>query len=332
MEPISVLDMHTGGEPVRIITGGCPPVEGASILEKRAYMRERLDHVRRLVVFEPRGHFDMYGVVPVTPSLPGADMAVLFMHNEGYSTMCGHAVIALGRYAVDHGIVAAREPVTRVGIECPCGLVEAEVAVTDGRAGAVAFESVPAFLAARDVSVEVAGHGRVLADIAYGGAFYALADAARFGLDFDRDGVRAFTDAAAALTEAVRAAHAIRHPDHADLGYLYGSILTDGGDGRLAPSRNVCVFADRQVDRSPTGSGVTARMAALHARGQAPAGEERLFESITGSRFTGSVARKTTAGEHEAVTVRVAGMAHYCGRAEFSLEDGDAIGSGFLLR
>lgn len=147
---LAVVDMHTGGEPLRIVTGGYPSIPKGTILEKRAYVRDHLDHLRKLLIFEPRGHYDMYGALLVEPDLPGADLAVLFMHNEGYSTMCGHAIVALGRYAIDQGLVAKQEPFTTVNIEAPCGLVVASVAVSDGKAGSVSFESVPAFLFARD--------------------------------------------------------------------------------------------------------------------------------------------------------------------------------------
>lgn len=334
--PVEVLDMHTGGEPVRIVRGGYPPVLGATILDKRRYAREQLDHLRRFLMFEPRGHADMYGVLLVEPNLPGADVAVLFLHNAGYSTMCGHAVIALGRYAVDYGLVAKTDPVTHVGIECPCGLVRAAVEVRDdGTSGRVAFESVPAFLAADGVRVEVPGAGIVTADVSYGGAFYALADAAQFGLDVRTSRVRDLVDAATALTEAVRAAVPLSHPEHADLAFLYGSILTDGRERpEEGPSRNICVFADAEVDRSPTGSGVTARMAARVAKGMVGVGlgERCLFESVTGAVFEGEAVATTHCGEHPAVTVRVGGQAHYSGAARYWLEAGDAIGRGFLLR
>jgi proline racemase len=332
MSPLTVVDMHTGGEPLRIVTGGYPALPRGTILEKRAHVRDTLDHLRRILMFEPRGHAEMYGALLVEPDLPGADLAVLFMHNEGYSTMCGHAIVALGRYAVDEGLVETREPLTRVNIECPCGLVAADVEVKDGRAGAVSFESVPSFLFAADLAIDVPGFGAITCDIAYGGAFYALADCGQFGLEFGRSSARAFTDAAAALTEAVKAAVPLSHPDHADLAFLYGSIHTDGGDGRDRPTRNVCVFADRQVDRSPTGSGVTARLAAMHAKGQVMPGETRVFESIVGSRFEGSVATTTKAGSFDAVTVRVGGRAFYSGRAEFTVEADDPLGGGFLVR
>src|SRR5262245_58886471 len=171
LDKLTVIDMHTGGEPVRVVTGGYPPIPKGTILGKRAWVRDNLDHLRKMLMFEPRGHYDMYGALLVEPDLPGADIAVLFMHNEGYSTMCGHAVIALGRYAVDQGLVVAREPLTTVNIECPCGMVVASVEVKDGKAGAVSFESVPAFLFTARRSISLERYGSVIFDIAYGGAF-----------------------------------------------------------------------------------------------------------------------------------------------------------------
>jgi len=330
---LEVTDMHTGGEPVRIVTAGYPELPKGTILEKRAHVRDHLDDLRKLLIFEPRGHYDMYGALLVEPDLPGADMAVLFMHNEGYSTMCGHAVIALGRYAVDRGIVSAREPVTTVNIECPCGMVVASVEVKDGKAGAVSFESVPAFLFAADGLASLPAYGKIRFDVAYGGAFYALADCRQFGLRFGRDRVRDFVDAATTLTQEVRRAVPLSHPDHSDLAFLYGSILTDGAEFfSEKPTKNICVFADAEVDRSPTGSGVTARLAAMHAKGLIAEGQVRTFESIAGSRFEGSIGRTTRAGEHSAIVARVSGRAHYIGEARFTLEEDDFLGRGFLLR
>jgi proline racemase len=331
--PLTVVDMHTGGEPLRIVTGGYPDLPKGTILEKRAYVRDNLDHLRKILMFEPRGHADQYGALLVEPDLPGADLAVLFMHNEGYSTMCGHAIVALGRYAVDQGLVQPGADVTVVNIECPCGLVRADVTMRNGKPAEVSFESVPSFLFARDKALVPGDWGRITFDIAYGGAFYALADARQFGLKFGRDPVAAFIDAADALTRAAQAAVPLSHPDAEDLAFLYGTILTDGRDGfSTQPTRNVCVFADRQVDRSPTGSGVTARLAAMHARGQIAVDQTRIFESIVGSRFSGSVASVTQSGPHAAITAHVSGRAFYSGRCEFTVEDDDPLASGFLVR
>ncbi len=327
-----MVEMYTGGEPLRIVETGYPAIPGATILAKRRYARDKLDHLRRMLMFEPRGHFDMYGVIPVEPDLPEADLAVLFMHNEGYSTMCGHAVIALGRYAVDRGLVTPREPETTVRIQCPCGLVTATVEVVAGRPGRVRFASVPAFAFALDRVVETRSYGPVTLDIGYGGAFYALAPAQTFGLDVRRSRTRDLVDAATEITAAVKAQVPLAHPDDPDLAFLYGTILTDGADAwSEEASANICVFAAAQVDRSPTGSGVTARLAVQHRRGLIGLDQPRTFESVTGAVFTGRAIAETRAGNFPAVSVEVAGEAHYCGEARFFLEPGDRIGGGFLL-
>jgi len=336
---IETVEMHTGGEPVRIVTAGYPPVEGATILDKRRYASERLDRLRHLLIYEPRGHHDMYGVIPVAPDDPHADLAVLFMHNEGYSTMCGHAVIALGRWAVDSGLVEPAGDPTTVRIQCPCGLVTARVAIREdanGRlhTGEVAFESVPAFALALDRTVEVEGHGRVSLDVGYGGAFYAVLPAGSVGVDVLASPTRDLVDAADAVTQAVKDQVPIAHPDDPDLGFLYGTILTDGGDGtdHARPSANICVFAERQVDRSPTGSGVTARIALMAARGMLAEGEAAYFESVTRTIFRGRALRPAKIGPHDGVIVEVTGHAHYTGTARFTVEADDLLAGGFLLK
>ena len=329
---MATVDMHTGGEPVRIVVSGYPDIPGDTILAKRRYVSTELDHLRRLLMFEPRGHADMYGVIPVSPDLPGADLAVLFMHNEGYSTMCGHATIAVGRWAVESGLVPLREPLTRFTLQVPAGPVEVTAAVSQGRVDQVSFISVPAFVAHSKVTVDVPGYGAVVVDVAYGGAFYAFGAASEYGLQLPGSPVAELVSAAWATTAAVKEALPLSHPDDPDLGFLYGTIIIDGDDEWSArPTTNVCVFADRQVDRSPTGSGVTARIAIQHAAGLIPLNTERTFASIVGSTFTAKAVATTTVGPHPAVRVEVAGRAHYTGEAVFTLEDDDPL-PGFLVR
>jgi len=325
---LSTVEMHTGGEPTRIVVDGWPRFESADLLGKRREAKARFDHLRRGLMREPRGHDGMYGALLVEPDHPEADLAVLFMHNEGFSTMCGHATIALARWAVESGRVARGEPETIVRLQCPCGLVVARVA-GDGK---VHFESVPAFAYALDRIAPTPTWGPVSVDIAYGGAFYAVLAADSIGLDLRSSPMRAIADAGHEITHAAAAAISIDHPDEPDLAFLYGTILTDGGSGAGEPSRNVCVFAGRQIDRSPTGSGVTARMALQIARRQVRLGEVCAFESCTGAVFSGCVLREAPpAGPRKAVIVEVGGEAHVIGEARFRFDADDPLREGFSL-
>ena len=331
---LSTVEMHTGGEPTRIIVDGWPQLIGRTLLDKRREAKERFDHLRRGLMLEPRGHDGMYGALLVEPDHPDADLAVLFMHNEGFSTMCGHATIALARWAVDSGRVARREPGTPqsetvVRLQCPCGLVTARVAAD----GTVRFESVPAFAYARGRIVPTRTWGPVTVDVAYGGAFYAILAADSIGLDLRTSPMRAIVDAGEEITKAGAAATPIEHADEPDLAFLYGTILTDGGDGANGrASRNVCIFAGRQIDRSPTGSGVTARLALEAARRKVRTGEDRLFESCTGAVFSGKVLREgAPVGRAKSVIVEVGGRAHQTGEARFRFDDDDPLREGFSL-
>ena len=326
---LSTVEMHTGGEPTRIVVDGWPRFSGKTLLDKRREARERFDHLRRGLMLEPRGHDGMYGALLVEPDHPEADLAVLFMHNEGYSTMCGHATIALARWAVDSGRVPRRAPETIVRLQCPCGLVTARVAAD----GTVRFESVPAFAYALDRIAPTRTWGPVTVDIAYGGAFYALLAADSIGLDLAKSPMRAIVDAGEEIAEAAAKAVPVLHPDEPDLAFLYGAILTDGDTGASGkPSRNVCIFAGRQIDRSPTGSGVTARMALQVARREAKLGDERLFESCTGALFSGRAVRDAVpVGGRRSVIVEVGGRAHQTGEARFRFDDDDPLREGFTL-
>ena len=321
---LSTVEMHTGGEPTRIVVDGWPRLVGRTLLDKRREATERFDFLRRGLMLEPRGHDGMYGALLVEPDHPEADLAVLFMHNEGYSTMCGHATIALARWAVESG----RMKGSTVRLQCPCGLVVASVA-PDGR---VRFESVPSFAYALDRIAPTDTWGPVAVDIAYGGAFYAFLAADSIGLDLRVSPMRAIVDAGEEIARAVAKAVPIEHPDEPDLAFLYGTILTDGGDGKDTPSRNVCIFAGRQVDRSPTGSGVSARMALQMARRLARLGDQRRFESCTGAVFTGTAAREASpVGPRRSVIVEVGGIAQFTGEALFRFDPNDPLRDGFTL-
>lgn len=323
-----VLDMHTAGEPVRIVLDGFPEPRGDTVLAQRADAMQRLDVHRRRLMLEPRGHAEMYGALPVPPSTPGAAFGVLFMHHAGFSTMCGHATIALGRWAVDSGRVALIGDEASFVLDCPCGPVDVHVRAD----GTVAFDSVPSFAAVLNEHVQVPGLGSVFCDIGYGGAFYAILPASRLGLTLGATPLGQLRAAARAVTVAIRAREMVRHPSEPDLSFLYGTILTDDPvPASDAVSRNLCVFGEGQIDRSPTGSGVSARMAVDAARGLIAPGQTRCFAGATGVAFEGTIIAATQVAGMPAFRVRVAGRAAYCGSAEFSFEDDDVLRDGFSL-
>jgi proline racemase len=332
---VTTLDVHAAGEPLRIITGGLPALEGATMLERRRWMRQHLDHVRRALMWEPRGHFDMYGCV-VTPAVTAeADLGVLFLHNEGYSTMCGHGIIGLVTALVETGALPPRGSRTLVALDTPAGLVRATAHLDGaGHVERVSFLNVPSFLYARDVELNVPGYGHLRADVAFGGAFYALLPADAVGLPVTPERTTDLVAAAEAIKTSLAAALPISHPDDPDLGYLYGAILTGPAQDPAHHSRNICVFASAEVDRSPTGTGVSARLAALHARGDLADGEEIVVESILGaaSAFGGRVVGTTRVGPFDAIIPEVSGQAFITGRHEFVLDPLDTLGRGFLLR
>ncbi len=326
---LKVVDMHTAGEPVRIVEAGYPDLRGATILEKRRDALERLDDLRKTMMLEPRGHGGMYGVIPTAACDLTADLAVLFTHQEGYSTMCGHATVAIGRWAVDTGRAAMVDGKASFKLETPCGVIGVEVTQGDADTPDVAFESVDSFASHLDLSVAVPGYGLIHFDIAFGGAYYAILPASRLGLSLMDTPVADLVAAGVAVTNAVRQAVVISHPVERDLGFLYGAILTDDVEiGRDAvPSYNLCVFAEGQIDRSPTGSGVTARLALAAAKGRIVVGQGCEIRGISGQGFIGTLVRSS-----EGVSrVRVAGQSFYTGRCEFASEPGDPFADGFEL-
>jgi Proline racemase len=324
---IATIDMHTGGEPVRIVTGGLPALEGRTVLEKRRFFREHLDHLRTGLMFEPRGHADMYGAI-LTPSAD-ADFDVFFLHNEGYSTMCGHAIIALTRFVIETGLTDKSD----VSFNVPAGRIEARAhRDAAGRILRTSFRNVPSFVYRRDEELSVAGLGNVRFDIAYGGAFYAFVDARTLGLELTGADYARLIDAGRRIKHAVMTAMPIEHPFERDLSFLYGTIFVAPPADEQHHSRNVCVFADGEVDRSPTGSGVSARAAIHHARGELAADETITIESILGSTMTVRVAATTKYGPYDAVIPEVAGTAHFTGQHEFWFDPEDPLSRGFILR
>ncbi len=330
---ITTIETHTAGEPLRIVTGGVPDIIGTTILERRRFMRDHLDYIRRALMWEPRGHFNMYGCVLTPPVSAEADVGVLFMHNEGYSTMCGHGVIALVTVLVESGAVAREGDQATVTLDTPAGLVRATAHLDSGSVIRVSFRNVPSFVYARDLQVHVPGYGQVVCDVAWGGAFYAVLPAAQLGLRVTPEQTAALVVAGEAIKRAVSDVLPLHHPHDPDLGFLYGTILTDQPEDAAHHSRNICVFANAEVDRSPTGTGVSARLAIHYAKGEIAAGEEIVIESILGrhSTFSGRVVDCTQVGSYPAIIPEVSGRAFVIGRSEFIVDPRDPLGSGFLV-
>ena len=329
---ITTIDAHTGGEPLRVIVSGFPEVPGKTMLEKRRYLKEHFDHLRTSLMWEPRGHADMYGCLVVPPVSNDADFGVLFLHNEGYSSMCGHGIIAVTKVAIEVGFVKRVEPETVVRIDTPAGLVTARAAVAKGLVQSVTFLNVPSFVYLQDKSVTVSGIGRVRFDIAFGGAFYAFVKASDVGVKCVPEDFRKLIDMGMKIKRAVMKRFPITHPFEPDLGFLYGTIFIGPAAGAGAHSRNVCVFAEGEVDRSPTGTGVSARLALHFARNEIRVGESIVVESIIGSRFRGCIREVTDYGPYRAVVPEVEGTAHIYGRNELLIDPADLLAKGFMLR
>ncbi|WP_117236654.1 proline racemase family protein [Thermus sediminis] len=339
---LSTLDLHTEGEPLRILASGLGPVPGATMLEKRRYAQGHLEGLRRLLILEPRGHADMYGAIVTEPTSPNGDLGVLFLHNEGWSTMCGHGIIALVTGLLETGLRPSTFPgldprrlqvKEEIRIDTPAGQVLARPEWSpSGHAARVAFRNVPSFAYALDEVVDVPGLGRVRYDLAFGGAFYAYVDATELGLDLEPQAYRSLIEAGMAIKRAVIASREIRHPLEPDLGFLYGTIF--GGPPRdpAHQARNVCVFAEGEVDRSPTGTGVSGRAALEWARGRLRQGQPFTVESLLGTTFTVTLVEEVDFQGLPAVVPEVSGRAWITGRHEFLLDPEDPLSEGFLLR
>ncbi|HOW24438.1 MAG TPA: proline racemase family protein [Bacteroidales bacterium] len=329
---ITTIDMHTGGEPLRVITTGLPDIKGKTILEKRRYFRDHYDHLRTGLMWEPRGHADMYGAILTEPTTEDADFGVFFIHNEGYSTMCGHAIIALTKLVLDTGMIGKEGTEPELIINAPPGRIFSKGYREDGIVKKTSFRNVPSFLLLRDERVDVNGIGKVRFDVAFGGAFYAFVRAADLGVELVPGEFNRLIDYGRRIKLAVMDKFPITHPFEEDLSFLYGTIITGPPEDPGHYSRNVCIFADGEVDRSATGSGVSAR-AALHFEkdGLMP-GEVITIESILGTTMDVCIKEVTTFGPHRAVIPEVSGTAWITGSHTFCFDPEDPLGKGFIFR
>jgi trans-L-3-hydroxyproline dehydratase len=327
---IKTIESHTGGEPLRIITDGLPELEGGSILDKRRQMQKEHDNLRSALMWEPRGHADMYGAILTEPTTEKGDVGILFTTNKGYSSMCGHGIIALGTALVETGMLSATPPMEVINFDTPAGLVTATSRMDEGDVTSVSFENVPSFAPLLDQTVSVPEYGTIEFDLGYGGAFYAYCDAEQLDLELSPDNADNIRRAGMAIKEAVSESFDIEHPHEEDLSFLYGTIFRESSSENC-DSRNVCVFADGQIDRSPTGTGVSGRLAIQFKRGNLDIGEEFVIESIIGTVFRGEVVGEKSYGGYDAVVPKITGSAHITGRNEFVIDPDDPLRDGFFV-
>jgi proline racemase len=336
MRDLRTTDYHTAGEPFRIVTDGVPDIPGATVLERRAYAQhsEQVEAVRRLLVNEPRGHADMYGCFLVPPNDEGAHIGVLFWHKDGYSTACGHGTIALGVWAVRTGLVTAvPDGETDVVIDVPSGRVTATASCAGGAVREVGFRNVPAYVLAEGITVDTA-RGPVTVDVSYGGAIYASVDTSPLGLPVTPAHHADLLALGREIKWKLNSTEWARHPSDPRLSGVYGTILFEDLDRRPdgPHQRNVTVFADGEVDRSPCGSGTSARVALLASSGQLGRDQVLTHDSIVGTRFLGRIVEEVEAESRPAYVSEVRGMAHRTGEHHFVLEPDDPVGLGFTLR
>jgi len=331
-QAITTIDAHTAGEPLRIVTGGIEDIPGDTILEKRRYAQENLDHLRTGLMWEPRGHADMYGAIITEPVTPDGDLGVLFLHNQGFSTMCGHGVIALATVALETGMIVKDEEEPVLRMDTPAGRVTAKARREKGKVKEVSFLNVPSFVFKSNQVIEVPHLGIVECDVAFGGAFYVFCSAEELRLGLGEDNFHELIEAGRKIKQAVMDTIEIEHPFEKDLSFLYGTIFVGGAHDTSHHSRNVCIFAEGELDRSPTGTGVSARAAIHYSRGELFPEQAIIVESILGTCFKVRIVDITDYGIYRAVIPEVTGSAFITGENTFYFDPDDPLRQGFIFR
>jgi len=328
---ISAIDTHTVGEPTRIVLSGLPPIPGETMAGKKKYMIERLDHFRRLLMQEPRGHADMFGAVLTAPTSGRGQYGIIFMDSGGYLDMCGHGIIGITTALIEVGMVTPEEPETVVAFDTPAGFVEGRAMIEGGRVAEVSLSNVSSFLYAKDVEIDLPDVGRIAIDISFGGNFFAMTPALHLGVSIDPENMSTLIRLGNAVREAVNKKLDIRHPTEKHITTVELTEIYDKPDPSKPYSKNVVVFGNSQVDRSPCGTGTSAAMATLHGHGRLAIGEEFINESIIGTRFKGKLVRETRVGDFTAVDPVITGEAHITGIQQFVVDPHDPVKYGFIV-
>ncbi|RBP46841.1 proline racemase [Garciella nitratireducens] len=329
---IHAIDSHTMGEPTRIVVGGIPSIPGKTMPEKKAYLEEHLDYVRTAIMHEPRGHNDMFGSILTQPTTDQADIGIIFMDGGGYLNMCGHGSIGAATIAVETGMVPMIEPVTELTLEAPAGLIKAKAKVENEKVKEVSIVNVPAFLYKKDVEIEVPGIGKVTLDISFGGSFFAILSAKQLGLKIVPENASKLKELGIMIRNIVNEQIEIQHPTLKHIKTVDLVEIYDDPTHPEATYKNVVVFGEGQIDRSPCGTGTSAKMATLFAKGELKEGELFVYESILGTLFKGKVLGKTKVGEFDAVIPEITGCAYITGFNHFVIDEDDPVKHGFILK
>jgi proline racemase len=325
------IDTHTVGEPTRIIVSGLPKIPGNSVMEKKEYMVTHLDRVRHVLLFEPRGQKEPFGAFIVPPCMPEADFGVIYSDGGGYLNMCGHGTIGVSTMLVEMGYVEAKEPYTEFNLEAPAGLIKVKVKVTDGRAESVSLQNVPAFVFKRDCEVDLPGVGKVKFDISFGGSFFCLIHASQLKTKIKVENLEHLVPQAMLLRDIINKEYKVQHPTEeintVDLIEIYDDPVSPGCNGQ-----NVVIFGDKNVDRSPCGTGTSAKLALLHAEGKLGLHQPYVYESIIKTRFTGEILGETKVGDFPAVIPQITGSAYITGINQLLVDPFDPYKHGFMLQ
>ncbi|MGP1455089.1 MAG: proline racemase [Treponema sp.] len=328
---IHAVDSHTMGEPTRVVVGGIPQIPGNTMPEKKKYLEDHLDYLRTAIMLEPRGHNDMFGSVLTGACSPEAHFGIIFMDGGGYLNMCGHGSIGAATIAVETGIVPMKEPVTEVIMEAPAGIIRASVKVEKEKVQEVSIVNVPAFLYKKDQQIEVPGYGKITFDISFGGSFFAILDAKQLNIKLLPENVDKLKVLGIQIRDIINKEIEIQHPTLAHIKTVDLVEFYDETDNPKANLRNVVVFGQGQVDRSPCGTGTSAKLATLFAKGKLKEGEEFVYESIASTLFKGKIVGLTKVGNYDAVIPQITGSAYITGFCQYVIDEDDPVKHGFRL-
>ena len=328
---IHAVDSHTMGEPTRVVVGGVPQIPGKTMPEKKKYLEDHLDYLRTAIMLEPRGHNDMFGSIVTTACNPEADFGIIFMDGGGYLNMCGHGSIGAATVAVETGIVPMKEPVTEVNMEAPAGLIRAKVQVKNEKVQEVSIVNVPAFLYKADQQIDLPGYGKITFDISFGGSFFAIVPAKQLNIKLIPENADKLKVLGIQIRNIINKEIKIQHPVLEHIKTVDLVEFFDETDNPKANLRNVVVFGQGQVDRSPCGTGTSAKLATLHAKGKLKQGEKFVYESIASTLFTGEIVGTTKVGDYDAVIPQITGSAYITGFCQYVIDEDDPVKHGFRL-